>query len=375
MVRAFQNKLRSVWAAMERLCSGWVRREEDDQPRKSWTRRGGGVWVLGRAEAGPLPSLGASSLGRGGRPAPPPPPPPPPGRMWLQRAGRPQMDSARDKLIDSYGARGAGAARGRARPELHRGAPRRPAPPRALSTNILMPTHSAVSLAAPSHAVTSPSLARGAEKTTLVLQQQVQELQQARASWLQFEQHLQELRLALRQDQEALLQVDRALQAGGALSPAVASSVREVARALSEKHEGATGTGTSTPGAASGAQGDQVSVGADVTRGGAGAADIARLVDAMQIYYPYFLMSTTVSSLVVLADAQTAALRYSEGGSLSDSGISDTGSDQEASERERRLAGLRRLARQLEAVLGPGSSALDGMREDGSRMVESQTDH
>lgn len=69
------------------------------------------------------------------------------------------------------------------------------------------------------------------------------------------------------------------------------------------------------------------------------------------------------SSLVVLADAQTAALRCSEGGSLSDSGISDTGSDQEPSERERRLANLRRLARQLEAVLGPGSRALDNMRE------------
>lgn len=66
---------------------------------------------------------------------------------------------------------------------------------------------------------------------------------------------------------------------------------------------------------------------------------------------------------MVLADAQTAALRCSEGGSLSDSGISDTGSDQEPSERERRLANLRRLARQLEAVLGPGSRALDNMRE------------
>ncbi|KAE8751070.1 hypothetical protein FOCC_FOCC002155 [Frankliniella occidentalis] len=82
-----------------------------------------------------------------------------------------------------------------------------------------------------------------------MLQQQLQELQQTRASWTQFEQHLQELRLALRQDQEALQQVDRALQSG-AVSPAVASSVREVARALSEKHEGpaASSATSSVPG-------------------------------------------------------------------------------------------------------------------------------
>jgi len=47
-----------------------------------------------------------------------------------------------------------------------------------------------------------------------------------------------------------------------------------------------------------------------------------------------------------------------EGGSLSDSGISDSGSDQELSERERRLAALRRLTRSLETQLTPGSEAL-----------------
>lgn len=44
-------------------------------------------------------------------------------------------------------------------------------------------------------------------------------------------------------------------------------------------------------------------------------------------------------------------------GSLSDSGISDSGSEQE-SERERRLSALRRLARQLEAVLSPDHQAI-----------------
>lgn len=47
-----------------------------------------------------------------------------------------------------------------------------------------------------------------------------------------------------------------------------------------------------------------------------------------------------------------------EGGSLSDSGISDSGSEQELSERERRLAALRRLTRSLESQLAPGSQAL-----------------
>ena len=48
-----------------------------------------------------------------------------------------------------------------------------------------------------------------------------------------------------------------------------------------------------------------------------------------------------------------------EGGSLSDSGISDSGSEQELSERERRLAALRRLTRTLESQLTPGSDALN----------------
>lgn len=48
-----------------------------------------------------------------------------------------------------------------------------------------------------------------------------------------------------------------------------------------------------------------------------------------------------------------------EGGSLSDSGISDSGSEQELSERERRLAALRRLTRTLESQLAPGSEAFN----------------
>lgn len=52
-------------------------------------------------------------------------------------------------------------------------------------------------------------------------------------------------------------------------------------------------------------------------------------------------------------------------GSLSDSGISDGGgsSDYGLSERERRLGALRRLAKQLEQALVPGSAALNSITQ------------
>ena len=68
------------------------------------------------------------------------------------------------------------------------------------------------------------------------ISQHLSDLQQTKLAWQQFEQHLAELQKALRSDQDTLKQVDRALQ-GGQVSTAVASSVREVARALSEKQE------------------------------------------------------------------------------------------------------------------------------------------
>ena len=57
------------------------------------------------------------------------------------------------------------------------------------------------------------------------------------------------------------------------------------------------------------------------------------------------------------SDATVMSLTQ-EGGTFSDSGISDSGSEQELSERERRLAALRRLTRTLESQLAPGSEAL-----------------
>lgn len=54
---------------------------------------------------------------------------------------------------------------------------------------------------------------------------------------------------------------------------------------------------------------------------------------------------------------------FVEGGSLSDSGISDEGSEHELGERERRLATIRRLIRQLELVMAPDCKAKAKMIE------------
>lgn len=66
-------------------------------------------------------------------------------------------------------------------------------------------------------------------------------------------------------------------------------------------------------------------------------------------------------------------LKTSSNGSLSDSGISDGGgsSDYGLSERERRLSALRRLARQLENALAPGSAALNSISQ---RMEAAEAD-
>lgn len=48
---------------------------------------------------------------------------------------------------------------------------------------------------------------------------------------------------------------------------------------------------------------------------------------------------------------------------MSDSGISDEGSEHEIGERERRLAAIRRLVRQLEVVMAPDCKARLSMEE------------
>lgn len=66
-----------------------------------------------------------------------------------------------------------------------------------------------------------------------------------------------------------------------------------------------------------------------------------------------------------LNHAGAMAFNLPSNGSLSDSGISDGGcsSDYGLSERERRLGALRRLAKQLEQALVPGSEALNSINQ------------
>lgn len=66
--------------------------------------------------------------------------------------------------------------------------------------------------------------------------QQLGNLQMVSQAWQQFEIHLSELQGALRSDQNTLRMLDSALQ-GGTVSPDVATSVRDVAKVLSEKQD------------------------------------------------------------------------------------------------------------------------------------------
>lgn len=154
------------------------------------------------------------------------------------------------------------------------------------------------------------------DETFQSVSQQLGNLQVVSQAWQQFEIHLSELQGALRSDQNTLRMLDSALQ-GGTVSPDVATSVRDVAKVLSEKQDSDS--------------------------------------DDILCQSPVVLGDTSTTTL-----ASTTS-RQSTEGSLSDSGISDSGSEQELSERERRLAALRRLARHLEAVLAPGSEALVNM--------------
>ncbi|XP_058797198.1 klarsicht protein [Phymastichus coffea] len=139
----------------------------------------------------------------------------------------------------------------------------------------------------------------------------------------QFGQRLTELQCALRRDKDTLAVLDAALQAGATME--VASSVRDVARLLSEKHETNNQSAMLTDAALTISSNDDSGNG-------------------------------TQTSFNDSTPSPTCSLVGLEGGSLSDSGISDSGSEQELSERERRLAALRRLTRTLESQLVPNTS-------------------
>lgn len=77
-----------------------------------------------------------------------------------------------------------------------------------------------------------------------------------------------------------------------------------------------------------------------------------------------FLFQTSLSQHK-LSHIASMPFNLPSNGSLSDSGISDGGcsSDYGLSERERRLGALRRLAKQLEQALVPGSEALNSINQ------------
>lgn len=136
----------------------------------------------------------------------------------------------------------------------------------------------------------------------------------------QFGTCLAELQSALQRDKESLAVLEVALQAGA--TPRIASSVSHFARLLSERQD-------------INCQNDTV------------------------------LNDTTTEEVHCVKFTATSASNLTqEGGSLSDSGISDgSGSEQELSKREHRLANLRRITRSLEAQLAPGSKTLIELRK------------
>lgn len=91
------------------------------------------------------------------------------------------------------------------------------------------------------------------------------------------------------------------------------------------------------------------------------------------ILYSHFQTSSAQASNIKLNQIGALAFNLPSNGSLSDSGISDSGgsSDYGLSDRERRLGALRRLAKQLELALVPGSAALNSITQR-MEMAESE---
>lgn len=144
-------------------------------------------------------------------------------------------------------------------------------------------------------------------------------------AWRQLECGLSEFHLALGQDRGTLKGLEGALDKGQATPVELAQNVKLVAKLLSEK----------------------VNVSQEQLLA------VQQHLDPNHIYH---IAKFTASN-----------------GSLSDSGISDGGatSDGGLSERERRLGVLRRLAKQLELALAPGSAA---MRSIAARMESAEAE-
>ncbi|XP_033159694.1 uncharacterized protein LOC117140729 isoform X4 [Drosophila mauritiana] len=154
---------------------------------------------------------------------------------------------------------------------------------------------------------------------------QLEMLTNSLIAWRQLESGLSEFQLALGQDRGTLKGLEGALDKGQATPVELAQNVKLVAKLLSEK----------------------VHVSQEQLLA------VQQHLDPNHIYH---ITKFTASN-----------------GSLSDSGISDGGatSDGGLSERERRLGVLRRLAKQLELALAPGSEA---MRSIAARMESAEAD-
>ncbi|XP_017862136.1 PREDICTED: chromatin modification-related protein EAF1 isoform X6 [Drosophila arizonae] len=146
---------------------------------------------------------------------------------------------------------------------------------------------------------------------------QLEMLTNSLIAWRQLECGLSEFQLALGQDRGTLKGLEGALDKGQATPVELAQNVKLVAKLLSEK----------------------VNVSQEQLLA------VQQHLDPNHIYH---IAKFTASN-----------------GSLSDSGISDGGatSDGGLSERERRLGVLRRLAKQLELALAPGSAAMRSIAE------------
>ncbi|CAH0773042.1 unnamed protein product [Bemisia tabaci] len=131
---------------------------------------------------------------------------------------------------------------------------------------------------------------------------QLESLQRVSNIWKQFEAHRNEFLSALGDDEKTIQLLDNALQDGD-ISPEIATSVRVVAKVLSEKRDDNS---------------------------------------------PPESLCETLSGATSLLDPCSGE------GSLSDSGISDSGSEQDICEREKRLGEMRKLAKEMD-LLSPGS--------------------
>ncbi|XP_073839082.1 klarsicht isoform X6 [Musca autumnalis] len=154
---------------------------------------------------------------------------------------------------------------------------------------------------------------------------QLEVLTSSLTAWRQLECGLSEFQLALGQDRGTLQGLEGALKTGQATPGELAQNVKLVAKLLSEK----------------------VNVSQE---------QLTAVQDYLDPNHVLYIAKFTASN-----------------GSLSDSGISDGGatSDGGLSERERRLGVLRRLAKQLESALAPGSEA---MKSIAARMESAEND-